>query len=135
MIVTIMVRKEACFQCYGDEGKTYVLAKTNYDVLSKSYQIATYIGEQDSDKEPVSVRDVDAKALESLLDNLTRSRIPIMPEFIAGCDGWTVDIEIWHGMNSVKYSWWVHLPEQWGILREVIQFIVDDPEELEVMLS
>jgi hypothetical protein len=135
MDISIIVSRGAYFQSFGDEAKIYVLTKTHSGIRTQNYQIATYIGEQDPYIEPVSVREVDAKAVESLLDNLTSARIPVIPEFIAGCDGWMVDIEIHYGMNSVKYSWWVHIPEQWLILREVVQFIVDDPEELEVMLS
>jgi len=135
MDISISVSQEACFRRYGDEVKTYVLTKTHSGIRTQNYQIATYIGEQDPYIEPVSVREIDAKAVERLLDNLARTRIPLIPEFITGRDGWMVHIEILYGMNSVKYSWWLHIPEQWGILREVVQFIVDDPEELEVMLS
>ncbi len=135
MDLSIRIRKEACFQSYGDEAKSYILAKNHSGGRTQGYQIATYVGDIDIAEKPVSVRDVDTKEVESLLHNLTTARIPIIPEFIAGCDGWTVNVEIDHGMNSVKYCWWVHIPEQWGILREVVQLIVDDPEELETMLS
>lgn len=118
MELTISVVVESCF-C---GTKTYVLNKISSGSNAPTYQIAYYknIDCLDDDAESESVHEVDAESVENMFKILSETSLPILTEFMSGCDGVTYSIEIVNGMNSVTYSWWLELPKEWKALECVL---------------
>jgi hypothetical protein len=65
-------------------------------------------------------------------------QVPAVPDFVLGCDGHTVTLEISRGFNSSSYEWWTSPPEGWEPLDRFAQTILkiaDVPEALDRVLA
>jgi hypothetical protein len=56
-----------------------------------------------------------------MLNTLKQTTLPLIPEFVHGCDGVIYSLEVINGMNSATFSWWVKLPKKWQELEAVLQ--------------
>ena len=60
----------------------------------------------------------------SVIWRLDRAELKIYPDGASDVyDGTFYKVEISKDMNSVSFSWYHDLPEQWGALREVVDFV------------
>jgi hypothetical protein len=62
-----------------------------------------------------------AEAILPILDSVNRLSLPI-PTAVFGLDGTVYSLRIGAG-NSVTYSWWQRLPDEWGSLEAIVAAI------------
>jgi hypothetical protein len=60
---------------------------------------------------------------EKILEMLSAVKICPIPNWTVGCDGTQYELEIIRGLNSVHYSWWPHLPDQWESLKPIVDIL------------
>lgn len=54
---------------------------------------------------------VDAAHVRHMLDLLEHAQVPASPPVSWGCDGTTYELNLWRGLNSATYTWWLSPPQ------------------------
>ena len=68
------------------------------------------------------VSDDTAASVMAAFDAL---RLPLIPEFVMGCDGTNYRLIVHRGFNQVELTWWSVPPTQWAPLIPVVQRLID----------
>jgi hypothetical protein len=68
---------------------------------------------------------VSDDAAASLLASFEALRLPIVPDFVLGCDGTNYRLRIHRGYNATELAWWSEPPRQWKRLMPLVQRLLD----------
>lgn len=68
--------------------------------------------------------ELDAVAVNAVLERLRRVRVPAAPEFQIGCDGGFTELHVGDGNGGAKYRWWSATPRGWEPLDKIADMIV-----------
>ncbi len=67
--------------------------------------------------------EIRGEAADEFARLVSEASVAVCPEYVMGMDGTTVTFKLSNGMNQVEFSWWMALPEQWGELAGVLEFL------------
>ncbi len=75
------------------------------------------------DKQKVE-KDIPSTQVNRVLAFLSSSRISPIPTFAMGVDGTTYSLEVSTGYNSVSYTWWGTIPDEYEPFKELIKSLL-----------
>ena len=67
--------------------------------------------------------EISGEAADEFARLVSEASVAVCPQYVSGLDGTTITFKLSNGMNRVEFSWWISLPEQWGELAGVLEFL------------
>ena len=100
-----------------------VLKDETYSLRGKRVRIAEMLAKPETTRKAVKVSKGWA---ESILNELRSTKIPLLPQEMAGCDGTFYSMSVGSGFGGATYCWWSQPPPGWEILPKVTRQINDE---------
>ena len=100
-----------------------VLKDETYSLRGKRVRIAEMPAKPETTRKAVKVSKGWA---EGILNELRSTKIPLLPQEMAGCDGTFYTMTVGSCFGGATYSWWSQPPTGWEILPEVTRQIIDE---------
>lgn len=100
-----------------------VLKGDSYSLRGKRVRIAEMLAKPETTRKAVKV---SKEWATGILDELRSTKIPLMPQEVAGCDGTFYTMIVGSCFGGATYSWWSQPPTEWEILPKVTHQIIDE---------
>ena len=100
-----------------------VLKGDSYSLRGKRVRTAEMLAKPETTRKAVKV---SKEWATGILNELRSTKIPLMPQEMAGCDGTFYTMIVGSCFGGATYSWWSQPPPGWEILPKVTHQIIDE---------
>ena len=108
----------------GDNYEISLVLKENaYSLRGKRVRIAEMLAKPETTRKAVKV---SKEWATGILNELWSTKIPLLPQEMAGCDGTFYTMTVGSCFGGATYSWWSQPPTEWEILPKVTRQIIDE---------
>ena len=100
-----------------------VLKDETYSLRGKRVRTAEMLAKPETTRKAVKV---SKEWATGILNELRSTKIPLMPQEMAGCDGAFYSMSVGSCFGGATYCWWSQPPTDWEILPKVTRQIIDE---------
>jgi len=100
-----------------------VLKDDSYSLRGKRVRISEMLAKPETTRKTVKV---SKEWATGILNELRSTKIPLMPQEMAGCDGTFYTMTVGSSFGGATYIWWSEPPTGWEILPKVTHQMIDE---------